>query len=121
MREEGSVVHEVGIASAIVESVLHEMQARNLPSVCSIAVKVGRLTDVDPEALSFGFDILTRDTRLAATKLDIHRIPICGVCESCATDFEVEDYRFVCPHCDSRKVKLTSGMELDIAYLEVPE
>lgn len=114
-------MHELGIAQNIVDAVLHEMQTRNLVSVSSIAVKIGVLTDVDPEALSFGFEILAKETALGPARLNVVRVPVRGVCESCHDEFEVEGYVFVCPKCDSRSIKLTSGMELDIAYLEVPD
>jgi hydrogenase nickel incorporation protein HypA/HybF len=114
-------MHELGIASAIVESVLHEIRERKLTSVVTIAVKVGALTDVDPESLLFGFEVLAKDTPLAATRLDIQRIPVRGDCEGCGKNFEVDGFVFVCPHCEDRRIKLTSGTELDIAYLEIPD
>jgi len=114
-------MHEVGIAGSIVDSVLREMKVRNLKSVATIALRIGALTDVDPDALSFGFEVLTKDTPLAGTRLDIQRIEIRGECGDCATGFEIKDLQFICPHCSGRNVKLINGMELDIAYLEVPD
>jgi hydrogenase nickel incorporation protein HypA/HybF len=114
-------MHELGIASSIVESVLHEMKERNYPSVATIVLRIGKLTDVDSDALSFGFEVITKDTALATTKLDIQRIPITVQCENCKRQSEVENYLFVCPHCDSREVTVKTGTELDIAYLEIPD
>ncbi|PWB76169.1 hydrogenase maturation nickel metallochaperone HypA [candidate division GN15 bacterium] len=114
-------MHELGIAQNIVDTVLLEMQNRKLPAVSAIALRIGALTDVDPEALVFGFEILSKDTVLRQARLNVERIPVRGVCESCGAPFEVEGYVFVCPGCESRSIKLTSGTELDIAYLEVPD
>jgi len=114
-------MHELGIAQNIVDAVLLEMKTRHLPSVAAIALRIGALTDVDPEALTFGFEILAKDTALGPAKLKVERVPVRGKCESCSEAFEVAGYVFVCPKCDSRTIKLTSGTELDIAYLEVPD
>ncbi len=114
-------MHELGIAQNIVDAVLLEMKNRHLPSVSAIALRIGVLTDVDPDALSFGFEILAKETPLGPVKLSIQRVPVRGVCESCNAEFEVEEFVFVCPRCSSRSIKLTSGTELDIAYLEVPD
>ncbi len=114
-------MHELGIAQNIVETVLLEMKNRQLSEVSAVAVKIGVLTDVDPEALSFGFDILARETPLGPARLNVLRIPVRGVCDSCSEKFEIDGYVFVCPRCESRSITLTSGTELDIAYLEVPD
>jgi len=69
-------MHELGIAQNIVDAVLLEMQKRQLPSVSSIALRIGVLTDVDPEALTFGFEILTKETALAPTRLKVETVPV---------------------------------------------
>jgi|MudIll2142460700_1097286.scaffolds.fasta_scaffold1124587_1 hydrogenase nickel incorporation protein HypA/HybF len=114
-------MHELGIAQNIVDAVLLEMQKRQLPSVSAIALRIGVLTDVDPEALTFGFEILTKETALAPTRLKVETVPVRGICEECHESFEVARYLFECPKCGSRAMNLTSGTELDIAYLEVPD
>lgn len=114
-------MHELGIAQNIVDAVLLEMKNRQLPSVSAIALRIGALTDVDPEALTFGFEILTKETALAPARLKIEKVPVSGSCESCHESFEVAAYLFECPTCGGRKIKQTSGTELDIAYLEVPD
>ena len=114
-------MHELGIAQNIVDAVLREMKSRQLPSVSAIALRIGVLTDVDSEALTFGFEILTKDTALAPTRLKVEKVPVRGNCDSCHESFEVAGYLFECPTCGSRGIKLMTGTELDIAYLEVPD
>ncbi|MEW6051837.1 MAG: hydrogenase maturation nickel metallochaperone HypA [Candidatus Zixiibacteriota bacterium] len=114
-------MHELAVADNIVNAVLAEMQRRGLSSVATVAVRVGALTDIVPDALEFGFEILTRETALAATKLKIDRIPCQGRCRDCGKDFEVQECVFVCPHCQSCDIQMTRGNELDIAYIEVDD
>jgi hydrogenase nickel incorporation protein HypA/HybF len=114
-------MHELSIATSIVETVLQEIQRQNLPPVQTIAVRIGALSAVDPEALRFGFESIIPDTPLAETKLEIEFVPVQGNCRACGQDFKVEDFVFACPLCDSGQIEVTRGEELDIAYLEVED
>lgn len=112
-------MHELSIATSIVDTVLREIQRKSLPPVQTIAVRIGALSSVDPEALRFGFDAIIVDTPLAKTKLEIEFVPVQGKCRACNHEFAVQDFVFACPHCDSGQIDMTRGDELDIAYLEV--
>ncbi len=114
-------MHELGIADNIVTAVLKEMSERNLRSVSAIALRIGAMTDIVPEALEFGFEVLIRETPLHGARLKIERVPVKGHCRACGTEFEVEEFIFVCPECSSGDIIVTQGTELDIAYLEVED
>jgi hydrogenase nickel incorporation protein HypA/HybF len=114
-------MHELSIATSIVETVLQEIARKRLPPVQTIAVRIGALSAVDPEALRFGFDSIISGTPLAKTKLEIEFVPVQGKCRACRQEFAVEDFVFACPHCQSGHIEVTRGEELDIAYLEVAE
>jgi hydrogenase nickel incorporation protein HypA/HybF len=114
-------MHELSIATSIVETVLQEIARKHLPPVQTIAVRIGALSCVDPEALRFGFDSIISGTPLANTKLEIEFVPVQGKCRACGQEFAVEDFVFACPHCQSGQIEVTRGEELDIAYLEVAE
>lgn len=114
-------MHELSIAGNIVEAVEREMTARGIDRLTTIALRIGRMTDVDAEALRFGFEVITKETRLDGTKLAIEHLPIVARCTVCATEFEIPEMIFVCPSCRSTSVDLVQGTELDIAYIEVPD
>jgi hydrogenase nickel incorporation protein HypA/HybF len=114
-------MHELGIASNIVEIVQKEIEKHRYGRVGTVALRIGEMTDIDHESLRFGFEVITRNTQLESTLLVIESVPITITCESCARESAVERYQFVCPSCQSRQVKLTHGTELDIAYLEIDD
>jgi hydrogenase nickel incorporation protein HypA/HybF len=114
-------MHELSIATSIVETVTMEMQRRNLPRLEKIALRIGALSSVDPEALRFGFEAITAGTPLAKTRLEIEHVPVHGKCHTCGLDFLVEDFIFACPSCQSGQIEVTRGEELEIAYLEIAE
>jgi hydrogenase nickel incorporation protein HypA/HybF len=114
-------VHELSVAETIIDTVLGEIERKQLPPVQTIAVQVGALSAVDPEALQFAFEAIRVDTPLAATALEIESVPVCGQCNDCQRPFSVEDLVFACPFCQSGRIQLTQGEELHIAYLEVED
>lgn len=110
-------MHELSIAMEIITIVQEEIVKRNLNGVKEVNVRLGALTGVDPEALSFGFESATIDSPLADTKLVIEQIPVKGKCRSCGKDIHVDDFVFLCPYCDSTNIDITQGEELNIEYL----
>ncbi len=76
-------MHELAIASSILETVLLEAARRNLPPVLGIAVRLGALSNVDPEALQFGFEALKRGTALESARLQIEVVAVQGSCRAC--------------------------------------
>ena len=111
-------LHELAIAQSILKTVRHEQRQRRLPTVASVGVRVGALSGVLPDALQFGFEALVAGTPLEACTLTIEHVPVRGACSVCETTFEVQDFRFCCPHCGSGRIDVTQGYELDIAYLD---
>lgn len=94
-------MHELAIANSIVETVLREVERQQLPPVIKIAVRIGALSDVVPEALQFNFEAITKTTVLERATLEIEQVPLEGECKSCGREFGVEKYVFVCPVCQS--------------------
>ena len=76
-------MHELSIASSIVETVTAEMQSRGLTSIAKIGLRIGALTNVDPEALRFGFETIIVDTPLAGSTLEIESLPVKATCRKC--------------------------------------
>ena len=111
-------MHELSIASSIVDTVLLEVDKRNLKIVSLISMRIGALTDIVPDSLQFGFEMMTKDTILENTELKIESIPVKGRCNNCHNDFEVFEYIFICPNCASVDLDIHQGNELEIAFIE---
>jgi hydrogenase nickel incorporation protein HypA/HybF len=110
-------MHELRIAAEIIDIVRGEMEKRNLTRLKEIGLRLGPLSGVDPEALTFSFQAATLDTPLAETDLKIELVPVNGVCRSCQNPLEIDDFVFICPACGSSDLDLKTGAELDIVYL----
>ncbi|HWG84499.1 MAG TPA: hydrogenase maturation nickel metallochaperone HypA, partial [Deinococcales bacterium] len=84
-------MHEVGIAESIVS--IAEAHARHAGAsrVERIAVRVGALSGVVPDALEFAFTVARQDTLAAGATLEIETVPVSARCPDCQSDFTSGD------------------------------
>ena len=111
-------MHEMAIAQSLLDIVLQHA-ARQPGRVTRVKLQVGQMTQVVPEALEFGFQALAQGTAAEKATLEIEIIPLSVHCEGCGQTAFLETYRFLCPKCQSPQVKLLTGRELAVEYLEV--
>jgi hydrogenase nickel incorporation protein HypA/HybF len=111
-------MHEMGIAQSILDIVEQEMARHGATKLTTIRLVVGEFTAVVPESLTFCFEVLTKDTPFEGVKLEMEKVPLTGKCTVCETEFVVQDYQFICPHCGSNQVETLSGKELFVKEIE---
>lgn len=110
-------MHELSIAAEIITSVEQVISSRKLKNISVVGLRLGALSGIDPDALSFGFQAGTIDTPLDGMTLDIEWLPIRGRCRLCWKAFEVKEYIFACPYCACSDLEITQGEELEITHL----
>jgi hydrogenase nickel incorporation protein HypA/HybF len=76
---------------------------------------------VVPESLDFYYNLLTRDTPLAGSRLEIDTVEARGRCRKCGEEFPVEAPLIVCPACGSLGGDLVCGQELDLVTVELTD
>ena len=114
-------MHELGIASSILDAVRDEAVRHPGAHIAKVGVRVGALSGVEPEALSFGFTALVQGTDLDPLTLDIEVVPRRQRCPKCELTFDVPEENLACPRCANAETTLAGGEELDLAYFEVEE
>ena len=114
-------MHELGIASAILESVQQQAERHPQGRITKVGIKLGELSGVDGDALQFGFEVLVKDTEWESVVLDMEYIPRIQRCSKCAYEFRMTEFDPRCPLCGEFDTRCVSGDELDIAYMEVDE
>jgi hydrogenase nickel incorporation protein HypA/HybF len=114
-------MHELGIANSVLEAVQAEAARRPGAVPVKVGVRVGDLAGIDPDALAFGFEVLTAGTEWQTLKLDIETRPREHRCSACGATFRVTDYNFVCPSCGGLRSECVGGDELELVYLEMEE
>ncbi|MBN1477135.1 hydrogenase maturation nickel metallochaperone HypA [Candidatus Sumerlaeota bacterium] len=112
----------MAIAQSIVEQVEEVARSQGLAKISTIRLRIGALRAVVPEALEFGFEVLSQDTPLAGARIVIEEIPIRITCHECGAISSPEPgLAWLCPACGSAVVEMTSGKELQLDSLEVED
>jgi hydrogenase nickel incorporation protein HypA/HybF len=114
-------MHELGIASTILDAVRDEAEKHPGARVTKVGVRVGVLSGVEPEALSFGFTALVQGTDLEPLTLEIETVPRRQRCPACDLTFDAPEDELACPRCAKAETILAGGEELDLAYFEVED
>jgi hydrogenase nickel incorporation protein HypA/HybF len=114
-------MHEFAIASSVLDAVRTEAQLRPGMRVSKIGVRIGDLAGLDPDALSFCFEALVKETDLESAVLEIERKAQRHRCSRCANEFIVLNYETSCLACGEELTVFLSGDELELAYLEMED
>jgi hydrogenase nickel incorporation protein HypA/HybF len=114
-------MHELGIAQSVIDAVQTESARHSGAKPSKVAVRIGELSAIDPDALRFSFDALIRESDLEGMVLEIQVCPRRHRCDGCGAEFDVKDFDFRCPQCGSTRNECISGEELELAYLELEE
>jgi len=112
-------MHEMAIAGSLVELIEEEGRIRGFSRVRTIRVRFGVLGHVEPEALMFCFDAVSRGTRAEGAQLALDMVAGEGWCPECRQAVAVEERYALCPLCGLSHVQLTAGEELRLTELEV--
>lgn len=112
-------MHEMAIAEGILDIAVQTAIANEGTKIRRITMQIGQMAGVEVEALRFAFDSLVKGTIAEGAELLIDWIPLVGACIDCGRDFPIEEYRFVCPYCESTVVETKSGRELKVASIDI--
>ena len=114
-------MHELGIANSLLQLAREEAQRHPGARIRRLRVRIGELSGVNADALSFGFEVLARDSGLTGLTLDIEYAPRQQHCPACDHTFVVRDYDITCPACGAAETKFASGDELEVVSLEMDD
>ena len=112
-------MHEMSLCQGIVEIIRERAALDGFQRVRVVRLQVGALSHVEPEALVFGFDVVSRGTPAEGAVLDIERPPGEAFCMDCTRTMPIAVRGDGCPECGGYKLMITAGDELRVKKLEV--
>jgi hydrogenase nickel incorporation protein HypA/HybF len=113
-------MHELSIASSIVEIAGEHARREGGGRVASVTLRIGRLSCVHEGALRYSFDLVTQGTPLAGATLAVIEVPVRIWCALCKAVVELPGIqRFACPACGHLSGDVRSGRELDIESIQI--
>ncbi|AFM42391.1 Hydrogenase-3 nickel incorporation protein HypA [Desulfosporosinus acidiphilus SJ4] len=115
----GDNVHEMSLMGGVFEVIDQTLSSHNVKRVLKVKIKVGELTNAEPDALAMAFEAYSKDTVCEGAELVVERVPLRGFCKNCRREFNVKTMCFLCPDCQSTSIEITQGEELLLESLEV--
>lgn len=113
-------MHELSIASRIVDLATERCRAAGGARVTAVTLRIGRLSCVHEAALRFSFDLVREQTPLADAELQIIEVPVTAWCPACGVDRELPGIQqFACPCCGTPTRDIRTGRELDLESIEL--
>ena len=115
-------MHELSIASSIVEAVAESAAAYPGARVKEVRLRVGALASVIEDSLQFCWELATENTPLAGAALIIDKLPVIVRCDACGIDSQLDGVQsFRCSRCGQIASGLRQGRELEIESIELDE
>lgn len=113
-------MHELSIAMEILDIVAKTAADHGSNCIKSISLKVGDLSGVEIDSLSFSFDAIKGENKLTGdAELVIKRIPVVVRCAVCDDEFEAKERILACPVCKGFDTVMLQGDELSVVDIEV--
>ncbi|MBT9292331.1 hydrogenase maturation nickel metallochaperone HypA [Prosthecodimorpha staleyi] len=112
-------MHEMALCQGVVDLIDEEAARQNFGRVKAVVLEIGVLGHVEPEAMMFCFDAVSRGTRVEGARLVIERVPGAGWCLDCGKTVPLTERFGACPECGRHRVQMTAGDELKLRELEV--
>ena len=113
-------MHELSIALSIVEMASEEAARHGAARVSTLRLKLGALSGVAKEALTFSFEIACEGTPLEGSQLVIEDVPVVSHCARCEIDEEINSIQdLCCPRCGELTQEIIQGRELELVSLEL--
>lgn len=112
-------MHELSIASYLLETVLAEAEKRAAQRVVAISLVVGERAGVVEDSLRFCFELIAPETAAAGAELVVRYAPMRFACAACGGEYSPAGGSFRCPGCGEVGQVTSDGSELLIESLEI--
>ncbi|MEO6702378.1 MAG: hydrogenase maturation nickel metallochaperone HypA [Jatrophihabitantaceae bacterium] len=110
-------MHELSLCGSIYQIVDRAAEGR---SVTTVHLQIGQLRQIVPDTLRYCWTLVTEQTALAGSELEIDSVPLTINCRDCGANTTVEGYPILlCQACESASVAITTGEEFLLTSLEL--
>ena len=110
-------MHEVGIMTDALEIAANAAVASGASRITVMRMKVGELSGVASDALSFAFDVIASKSMAAGATLTIETVPAASACRVCGREWIGRSIA-PCSECGGESA-IIRGYELLVSSIEV--
>lgn len=112
-------MHEMSLCEGIMQCIEDNAREEQYRHVRRVRLEVGQFACIEPDALRFCFDVVSRNTVAEGAELEIMTVWASTWCLACAGPVAITERHAPCPDCGSYQLQSQGGDELRIKDLEV--
>lgn len=112
-------MHEMSLCESLLDAISQSARQNGFSRVTRVRLSIGRFAGVEPEALRFSFDVVSRGTLAEGAELVLLEQPGAAWCFDCNETVAIADRLDPCPVCGGVRLRPTSGTDMTIKDLEV--
>lgn len=114
-------MHELSIVMSALDIVEQEIRGRCdgevRGQVREVHLRIGALSGVEPEALTFAWEVARADSRFPAAALLVTIVEARATCERCGEPFALANGAGCCSRCGPAGFRLVEGREMDLVRI----
>lgn len=111
-------MHELSIATQLLDEVIAIASEHNAVRIAAIALAVGAMEQVVPEALETAFAVVSQGTVAESAQLTIREAPVRAVCRGCGRRYAATIGCYVCPACGQADPDIVEGRGIVLMSLD---
>ena len=112
-------MHEMSLAESVREIVDETARCNGASRVAVVRLEIGKLAQVELDALRFAFDVVMRGSLAGTARLDIVEVDATAWCMRCSQAVTIERRGDACPKCDSYQLQVTGGDRMRVMDIEI--
>ena len=112
-------MHEMSLCEGVIDIIEAEAKRQNFTRVRGVCLEIGALSHVEPDAMRFCFDAVSRGTIADQARFEVIAVPGAAWCTQCAKTVAIGQRLDPCPDCGSYQLQVTAGEDLRVKELEV--
>lgn len=112
-------MHEMALCEGVLKILEEEAVRQRFERVKAVRLEIGQLSHVEPEAMRFCFEAVTRGTLADGASLEILRPAGGAWCMDCSQAVTIASRADACPECHGYRLQVTGGEDMKIKELEV--
>ena len=112
-------MHEMALAESMLDIAEQAARDDGARRIIVVRVEIGALSHVEPDALRFCFDVVTRGSPAEGARLDVEITPGAAWCMPCGTTVPLARRGESCPNCGSHQLAVCAGDAMRVIEIEV--
>lgn len=112
-------MHEMSLCEGMLEILQQQATQQNYSTVKTVFLEIGKLSNVEPDAMRFAFPVVTRGSLAENATLEIIEVAGQAWCLQCEKNVVINQRYDGCPLCESHQLQITGGEQMRIKELEV--